>query len=435
MKKITWAVVALLIAISQSAVAKQFKTEQWLTKNGVQVVFYQAMEVPMLDLSLAFAAGSAYDGSQFGLSTLTTNLLDQGNSGIDANLIAESFADVGAQFAAENNKDMVVLTLRTLTNSNSALEQAKNTFVKIISQPDFPDDAFSREKKQLLMSIEQTQESPDDVATINFFKTLYQNHPYGHPVEGTTETVKAITKQQVIEFYQQYFVAKNAVLIMVGAVDSSMAHDIAEQITQGLKPGQHAAALPKAQQLKKAEQINIKFPSSQTMIRLGQIGIDHHNPNYFPLIVGNYILGGGSLVSRLAIEVREKRGLTYGISSQFSPMPGDGPFLISLSTQNAEANKAIQLTERLLGEFIKDGPNKNELDAAKLYLTGSFPLSLENNRSIATLLLRMTFYKLPADFLDTYVSKINAVTTDEIKKAFSEQVNPANLLLVKVGKS
>lgn len=225
------------------------------------------------------------------------------------------------------------------------------------------------------------------------------------------------------------------VIIMVGAIDSSQAHQLAEQLTQDLPAGEPAPTIPKASQLADAEKINVPFPSSQTVVRLGQIGIDHHNQNYFPLMVGNYILGGGTLVSRLGTEVREKRGLTYGIDSQFVPMLGEGPFIISLSTKNSEARNALHITQDTLIKFIKNGPNKEELTSAKQYLTGSFPLSLGSNTNIANLLLRMAFYHLPDNYLDTYVAKINAVTDAEIRQAFQQQVNPEKLLLVTVGQS
>ncbi|HAT8224837.1 TPA: insulinase family protein [Legionella pneumophila] len=427
-------IISFSVIFSHNLFANSFKTEKWQTKNGVRVVFYQAMEVPMLDISLAFAAGSAYDGKYFGLSALTTNLINQGNSGKDATTIAEALADTGAQFNAETSRDMVVLSLRTLT-SKEALEQSTKTFSQIISHPDFPKEAFAREKDQLLMAVEQTEESPDDVAIQNFFKTLYQEHPYAHPVHGTIASLNAINQNQVIDFYKKYFVAKNGILVMVGAIDSSRAHQLAEQLTRDLSEGEPAPTVPKASQLTDAEKVNVPFPSSQTIVRLGQIGIDHHNQNYFPLMVGNYILGGGTLVSRLGTEVREKRGLTYGIDSQFVPMLGEGPFIISLSTKNSEARNALHITQDTLIKFIKNGPNKEELTSAKQYLTGSFPLSLGSNTNIANLLLRMAFYHLPDNYLDTYVAKINAVTDAEIRQAFQQQVNPEKLLLVTVGQS
>ena len=434
MRHLNALITALIVLCAQNVSANTFKTEKWLTKNGVQVVFYQAMEVPMLDISMAFAAGSAYDGTQYGLSALTAHLMNQGNGGKDATAVAEALADTGAQFDAETSRDMTVFSLRTLT-SKDALEQSTQVFNQIINHPDFPDEAFENEKQQQLMAVEQVDESPDDVASLNFFKTLYQEHPYAHPVNGTIPTLSDITKKQVVEFYKHYYVANNALLVMVGALDNKQAHQLAEQLTQDLPQGKSAGTIPKANQLSNAEQINIPFPSSQTVVRLGQVGIDHHNPNYFPLIVGNYILGGGALVSRLAVEVREKRGLTYGVDSQFVPMPGEGPFIISLSTKNDQATNALDITHNTLSRFISNGPSKEELDSAKKYLTGSFPLSLASNRNIAGLLLRMAFYHLPDNYLDTYVQRINAVTHDEIKQAFKEQVNPDKLLLVTVGQS
>lgn len=427
-------ILTLLIGLSHTTTASTFKTEKWLTKNGVQVVFYPAMEVPMLDVSLAFAAGSAYDGDQYGLSALTSRLMNQGNAGRDATAIAESLADVGAQYKAEINRDMVIFNLRTLATQD-ALAKASFTFAQIINHPDFLDYEFSREKKQQMMAIEQRQESPEDVANLNFFQALYKQHPYAHPVNGTSETVKAINMSQVIAFNKRYYVAKNAILVMVGAINGETAHQLAEQLTQELPEGQPAPPIPKAIQLTQAETINISFPSSQTVIRLGQLGIDHHDSNYFPLIVGNYILGGGALVSRLAIEVREKQGLTYGVDSQLVPMSGKGPFLISLSTKNKQTKDVLDIIQNELRTYIDKGPTDEEMNAAKQYLTGSFPLSLSGNRSIANILLRMTFYHLPEDFLDTYLARINAVSREQVKQAFKQQVNPDKLLLVTVGKS
>lgn len=427
-------ITALILSLSQQALANTFKTEQWVTKSGVKVVFYKAMEVPMLDISLAFAAGSAYDGNHYGLSALTANMLNQGNAGQDASRTAELLADTGAQFNIETSKDMAVYTLRTLT-SKTALDQSSALFTKIINHPDFPDEAFEREKKQQLMAIIQSQDSPDEVANLNFFKALYQDHPYAHANKGTTKTVNALKKHDLIQFYNQYYVANNALLVMVGALDTPAAHQLAERLTQELPKGQPAKAIPKAMPLTKETKINIPFPASQTMVRLGQLGIDHQNPNYFPLMLGNYILGGGTLVSRLGLEVREKRGLTYGVTSQFASMPGVGPFIISLSTKNDNTTEALKISKDTLQRFINEGPTQEELDDAKQYLRGSFPLSLASNRAIASILLRISFYQLPDDYLDTYVNHINALTREQVKQAFKQQVNPNSMLLVTVGRN
>ncbi len=425
--------VTLFFTLSDGFAAKPYAPTQWQTKNGARVVFFQAMEVPMLDISIAFSAGSAYDDAHFGLSALTTRLINQGNAGHDANDIADKLAETGAQFDAQSTRDMVALSLKTLT-TQSALKEATDTFAMIINHPDFPLQSFNREKNQQLMGIAQDLESPDKVADQTFFKALYQKHPYAHPIYGTREHVNAITIEQVRTFYHQFFVSHNAVLVMVGAIDESTARQLAENLTKDLAQGKGAAEIPRATPLTEEVNLEIEFPSSQTMLRLGQLGINHHDKNYFPLLVGNYTLGGGALVSRLANEVREKRGLTYGVYSQFSPMPGLGPFLISLSTQTKQANTALDITRETLSAFVKQGPNKKELFAAKHYLTGSFPLSLASNRNIADMLLKIAFYHLPEDFLDTYTANINAVTAEQIKDAFQQTLHPDALLQVAVGK-
>lgn len=424
---------SLALFLSAEAHANNFKTEQWQTANGTKVVFYQAMEVPMLNINLAFRAGSAYDNEKFGLSALTTNMINQGNFGMDASQIAEKLADSGAQFSAESSRDMAVLTLKTLTKAD-AMKEALETFAAIINKPDFPEDAFNREKHQQLLTIDQAQESPEEIANQILFKQLYLNHPYGHPINGNKETVNLLTTKDLRDFYKQHFVGSNAVLVLVGAIDSQQAHQLAEQLTKDLEKGKPASAILAAPSLTAGKKIAVDFPSSQTILRLGQIGISHHDPDYFPLIVGNYILGGGALVSILAHEVREKRGLTYGVTSQFMPMPGNGPFLISLSTQTKTADIALTVTEETLANFLKNGPSEKELDAAKQYLVGSFPLSLASNSSIANILLRTAFYNLPADYVDTYTQQINKVTTKEIKDAFQKQIHPDKMLIIAVGK-
>ncbi|MDF1683846.1 MAG: pitrilysin family protein [Legionellaceae bacterium] len=415
------------------AETKPLHIERWKTSQGTPVVFYQAMEIPMLDISLAFRAGTAYDGPRFGLSTLTTRLMNQGNAGLDANTIATRLEDTGAQYNNENNRDMVRLHLRTLT-SPELLKQAVDTFSLMASRPDFPEKAFEREKNQQRMAIRHALESPDDIANQTFFQALYQNHPYAHPVNGELKTLDAITVEDVRRFHHTLFVSKNATIVLVGALDTAQAKKLAEQLTQQLPQGKAAPHVKATKALTEAMDINVPFPSSQTVLRLGQLGITHHDAHYFPLVVGNYTLGGGSLVSRLAEELREKRGLTYGVSSQFLPLPKRGPFIIGLATQGAQAKTAETLTRETLSQFIKTGPSDVELKAAQEYLVGSFPLSLATNQSMASILLKMTFYQLPDDYLDTYTDKIRAVDAGQIKTAFQKSIQPQRLLQVMVGK-
>ena len=421
-----------LFISSISHATEPLQVEYFTTPTGIPVMFYHTMDVPILDINLAFHAGSALDEQRFGLSTLTTRLLNQGSNGQDANIIADQFANVGAQFGAENNRDMVLITLRTLTKPD-ALEPAVQTLASIVQHPDFPEDAFFREKNQQLISIQQMQESPDEVADQTFFQALYQAHPYAHPINGNKTTLEAITKEDVRHFYQKYFTQKNAHIVIVGAIDKTKALALAKTLTQNLPVGQKVPETIKAHHLPTEMDVEVPFNTSQTVLRIGQIGINHQSKDYFPLLVGNYILGGGTLVSELAHELREKRGLTYGVYSQFTPMPGLGPFIIGFSTQNKQAKTAETLTRETLGAFIQHGPSEQELLDAKAYLTGSFPLSLASNQSLAAILTKITFYNLPNDYLSHYIEHINAVTAIDIKNAFQAQINPSKLLQVSVG--
>lgn len=186
-------ILALTIGLSHPATASTFKTEKWVTKNGVQVVFYPAMEVPMLDVSIAFAAGSAYDDNQYGLSALTSSMMNQGNAGKSASVIAETLADVGAQYKVEINRDMVVFSLRTLV-AGEEMSKASSVFAQILNHPDFPDPAFYRVKKQQLMAIEQAQESPEDVAQLNFSRIYIQIILMDIPLMGQWNALMQLTK-------------------------------------------------------------------------------------------------------------------------------------------------------------------------------------------------------------------------------------------------
>lgn len=403
------------------------------TTKGTPVIFYQATEVPILDISIAFYAGSAYEGSHFGLSALTTELIDQGNAGKTVDTIAYQFAEVGAQFSRQSERDYVALHVRTL-NDEHALSQTTQTLTEIISQPDFPEAAIKQKKNQQLLRIRQNDESGERIADRAFYQALYREHPYAHPIDGTAESVAAISTQNIREFYREFFVAQNAAIVLVGAVDLPKAQAIAETLSRSLSKGKHAKALPKPKALSEEMNIEVPLATTQTVLRLGQLGINAEDPDYFPLLVGNYILGGGNLVSQLAVSLREKRGLTYGIYSQFVPLLAEGPFIISFATQKAQASIAEQLTRKTLNDFIDKGPSAKELEAAKQYLIGSFPLSIASNQNMVQILLKMALLKLPQDYLETYTKRIQAVSASEIQAAFKRHVQPKKLLNVQVGR-
>jgi zinc protease len=431
-----YALLLCFISLSTFAITPLF----WKTQQNIPVVFYQTQHTPAVTLHVAFRAGSAFDNQllakgshrQDGLATLTADMMSQGNDGLSANQLANEIAASGAIFAAATNRDMADFSLTTLTDPQ-ALKQATRQFNRILTRPEFPPVAFAQQKDKQNADILEEKESPEAIARDAFFSALYPNHPYGHSIDGTSETLKNIQRQDCIDFYHHFYVAENAVIVIVGALTQSQATDLSNHLLETLPHGTLALPIPLAHPPLKAQTITLPFSSSQTALYLGQLGITHHDPRYFPLIVGNYILGGSGLVSRLFDEIREKKGLTYGVYSDFMPMPGKGPFLITLSTEHQQTQTALQLTKTLLADYVNSGPTPNELETAKKYLIGSFPLSFSSNTEIANVLLRLVFYELPHDYLETYLPKVQAVTPQDVKTAFQAVIHPNTLLVVSVG--
>jgi zinc protease len=200
-----------------------------------------------------------------------------------------------------------------------------------------------------------------------------------------------------------------------------------------LPEGSRGAALPAVTALKQADEVRILHPSTQTHVRMGAPGMRRGDPDYFPLYVGNHILGGGGLVSLLHEEVREQRGLSYSVNSYFSPMEQDGPYLLSLQTRNDQVDEALAVMRETLQGFVDKGPSAKELLAAKKNITGGFPLRIASNSGIISHLNMIGFYDLPLDYLDTFNDKVTAVTQQQIKAAFQRRVSPETMVTIIVG--
>ncbi len=406
--------------------------QHWTTDNGARVYFVPAPGLPMVDIQLTFDAGSARDGDQYGVAHLTNSLLDEGAGDLNADQIAEHFENLGAEIGTGSYRDMSIMTLRSLTEPE-LLTPALEVFTLMIGDPAFPAESFERNKKQTLRAIQSKLQSPQAIVSKAFFKAVYGDHPYSAPSLGFEESVTALTRDDMLQHYQQYYVAKNVVVAMVGDLDRAAAEAIATQLTSGLKPGSAAANIAPASAIKTGATINIEHPSTQTHIMIGQPGMTRDDPDLFPLYVGNHILGGSGLTSRISEEIREKRGLAYSAYSFFSPMREAGPYLMGLQTRNDQANNAIDVMFTTLQTFIDEGVSAEELEAAKRNITGGFPLRIASNSKILGFLGNIGFYNLPLDYLDTYNDQVNAVTIEQIKDAFKRRVNPDKMVTVTVG--
>jgi zinc protease len=416
------------------ALGAQLEIQHWETANGARVYFVPAPELPMVDVQVVFDAGSARDGDRPGVAQLTSRLLDSGAGGLDADAIAESFEDLGARFSTESHRDMAIVNLRSLSDPGF-LGPAIDTFALVLRDPTFPDDALERERARLLTALQREEQSPGSLASNAFWRAVYRDHPYGSHVLGTPESLAGLGRTDVAAHHRAYYVARNAVIALVGALDRAGAEALAERLVRDLPAGDAAPGLPPAPALDAPQRIHVEFPSSQTHILAGQAGMLRDDPDYFPLYVGNHILGGSGLVSRISDEIRDKRGLAYSAYSYFTPMRAAGPYILGLQTQNEQAESAIEVLFDTVGSFIDEGPTAKELSAASRNITGGFPLRIASNRDIAGNLAVIGFYGLPLDYLDTFNAQVEAVTRAQIREAYQRRVDLDRMVTVTVGRS
>lgn len=430
--KLPYIIFTLFCGLNLAYAKPILNINHWQTNNGALVYFVKATQLPMLDVRVLFNAGSRQDNKLYGIANLTAKMLDEGANQFNANQIAEKFDELGTQFQINVNRDMSMLSLRCLTKKTS-ITPSINLLHDIISNPTFPIKELKRIKAQILTEITAQLQFPTIIATLNFYKNLYKNSPYAHQPLGTLASIKLIKPKDIIKFYHQYYTAKNTIIVLVGNASSQSAHILANKITKDLPQGKPIPPLPQTQPITQNLTKHIPYPGTQSYIRMGCIGINFKDKNYFPVLVGNHILGGGILVSRLFNEIRQKRGLSYSVKSKFILLKNRGSFMILLQTKNKSRNQALKITKKVLRNFVKAGPLSQELQDAKKFLLGSFALQRASSAKIANLLSIMAFYQLPLDYLDTYKQNVNAVTTQDVKNAFQKIIGQQKLVTVSVG--
>ncbi len=406
--------------------------QHWLTSNGARVYFVHAPELPMLDVRVVFDAGSARDNGQPGVALLANGLMDQGAGDLDADAIARNLEGLGARMSNGSARDMAWLTLRSLSEPQ-LLQPALEVFTKVLSQPRYAAGDFERERQRLLVGLQQEDQQPGEVAEKAFYRALYGDHPYASPESGTQASVRKLQREDLQAFYRQYYVARNAVVALVGDIDRAAAERIAEQLTGGLASGEPAAPLPEVPSLTAPVTERITHSSTQSTVLMGEPGMTRTDPDYFILYVGNHVLGGGGLVSRISEEVREKRGLSYSAYSYFLPMGRKGPFQLGLQTRNDQTDDALQVLRDTLERYREEGPTEEELLAAKRNITGGYPLRIDSNSKIVEYLAMIGFYDLPLDYLDSFNSRVEAVTREQVRDAFQRRVHPDRMATIVVG--
>ncbi|MDC0888914.1 pitrilysin family protein, partial [Candidatus Thioglobus sp.] len=406
--------------------------DQWTTPEGAKVLFTQTKGLPMLDVALNFDAASSRDGDKHGLASLTSSLIGTASKYHTEEQIINQFESLGTEFSSASLKDMSIISMRSLTR-HDILQSSLNLFTEVVSKVDYQQRYLSREKKQILRAIEAAKQSPGSIANKRFNELVFGQHPYAHKKIGSKESLEKINLADLNQHYKRYYVAKNLTIALVGDISKTKAMQIARQISHGLNSGQKAPRNELVLPLSTTIQEHIEFPSTQTHLLIGQVGINRTHPDYYPLYLGNHILGGSGLNSLLSQEIREQRGLAYSTSSYFTKMQSNGFFLINLQTKNSQADQAKKVVLETLKNFINNEIDPQNLQDGKDNIIGGFALKTASNANILTYLSIIGFYDLPLDYLSSFTNKIKDISAKDIKNAYERLINMKKLVVLTVG--
>ena len=430
---------AALLTLAVSCAHAALPIEQWTHSSGARVYLVSSPAIPMLDVSVDVDAGSRRDPAPLaGLARATAGMLDKGvraadgQPALDENALAEAWLDIGAQFGASASSDRMAFALRTLTDP-PLLERAVALAARQLAQPAFPEAVWARDRERSLAALREAETRPGTHAGRAYAAAIYRGHPYG--AQTTAQSLGAIGVADMARFYRQHVTACSARISLVGAIDRATADRIAGRLLAAIAPHgcPSQAPVPEVAPLPAAKDERIPFAAAQAQVLLGQPGVQRDDPDFLTLLVGNHILGASGFTSRLMDEVREKRGLTYGVYSSFSPGRHAGAFTVSLTTRPDQADAALALTRDMVARFVAEGPTPTELQAAKDALIKGFALRLDSNRKLLDNVANIAWNDLPLDYLDTWTTQVAAVTVDDIRRAFQRVLVPERMVSVIVG--
>jgi len=408
--------------------------------NGSKAYLIQTNAIPMVDIEISIDAGSRYDPKgQSGLASLTAAMLTRGivwQGGIlNEAQQADAIAELGASISASASGERAIVRARSLSKPD-ILNPLLQLLVASVSKPIFDPSILIREKQRVSAAIQEGDTKPEVVLQKRFRQEVFGNNPLAR--SPSIESIAVIKEGDLKRFHQDFYRQDRVIVNMVGNVDPAKAKQIAEQIITALPV--KGSAIPSLPPLERSpiepeskRLIRIPFQTQQTHIAMGMTAITRDNPDYFPLLVGNYVLGGGGFVSRLVGEVRDKRGFAYSVFSYFQPGRDTGTFEAGLQTRNDQADQALNVLQETIARFIEDGPSDAELAAAKANLINGYPLRLDSNRKLLDNLSAITWNQLPLNTLDIWTQQVAAVKRDDVRNAFKRHLDMRRMISVLVG--
>ena len=413
------------------AFAGASRIEPVVTPAGIEVWLVRDKSLPMISLDFAFLGGSAQDpAGKPGVANLVAGLLDEGAGDLDAAAFHERLEERAILLSFGANRDNLRGSIRTLSENR---DQAFELLRLALTAPRFDAKEVERVRAAVLAQLKRRSTNPTELAADQWFAHAFPAHPYGRPIQGTLDSVPAIAVDDLRTYVRRMLARSNLKIAAVGDIDAAQLASLVDR-TFGSLP-ERSESLPvadvKPEGLGRSETISLAVP--QTVITFGGIGLKRDDPDFIPAFVLNHILGGGGFESRLFREVREKRGLAYSVYSYLAPFEHTGLFLGGVSTRNDRAAESLEIVVDEIKRIASEGPTAEELEKAKRFLIGSYPLRFDTSGKITANLLDIQIENLGIDYIDKRNALIEAVTAEDTRRAARRFLAEVKLLVMLVG--
>lgn len=419
--------VATLAALPASAV----QIERVVSPGGIEAWLVEEYEVPVIVMNVAWAGGSASDpAGKAGLANMVSGLLDEGAGDMDSAAYQKRLEASNAVLSYSDDRDYFNARLKTLAENR---DEAFALLQVALAQPRFDADAVERIRAQLFSIVARNAQDPEWIASQSWFKAAYGNHPYARPSEGTAQTLAAIDRTDLRDYVQRTFARDNMKIGVVGPITPAELGALLDKTFGALPAHAKLSRVPDVKVAAKGKTVIVKKPFPQSVVIFGSEGMKRSDPDFIPAFVMNYILGGGGFSSRLTEEVRAKRGLAYSVGTYLYPLRHAALLLGDVGTKNASVGVALSLIEKEFKRMAEDGVSDKELEDAKTYLTGSYPLRFDSNGKIAGELVAIQQENLGIDYITRRNALIEAVSKADIARTAKRLLKAKNLTVAVVG--
>lgn len=406
----------------QKVISPKYKIEAWLVESS---------QLPMVNVQVAFRAGSVYDeNKKAGLSAFTAHMIPEGSGSMNASEFTQAVEEVGALFSAQPGLLSSTYSMRMLSEHK---EKSFDLLGQALTWPRFDEDAFQRVKGQMQTSIRKSSQSPGHVANEILKAHLYESHPYGRPSSGTLESLENIELKDIQKFYSENYTRQNMLVSVVGDIKPDELGQKLDILFNSMPKGVKVNSLQEKTIEFTPKLIRHEMNVPQSTVYLAAPAITRDDPDYYAAYAMNYVLGGGGFNSRFMSEIREKRGLAYGVYSYLEPLPSTGSFIASVSTKNEDVHESISLMKAEMAHLKKQGITDEEYKGAMAYLVGSFPLRFDSSSKILGYLTTMQLEGLGMDYLDMWPKRIAAVSKADMELVAKRLLDEKSMLTVIVG--